>query len=347
MSARACFAVRALGVALLAQLLPSCWLLAWNPGKEIPEYTGVEEPSLVTRARGTLLWFDPGDDDRLGVLDVATGARSAVEIDRAPIGISGPDELGRVALLEPNSWWRSNHRLSVVSLRDGSQRTLLEGDRELYRYSSATIAPRGGRIAFVRRFDLGGYSYSAPELLLVDASSGAVAALPVDVPDDTQPRWFPDGQRLAYVELAADPLEGETWILDVASGVRTRLCRGRIFALSVDGSLALVRVADEATLVDATSGSTVRPGALAPLPAGYRTIVALLEPDLVIHHGAPPAGERQELVGAFGVQGGARYPIRLTDLDVDRSAVLVPKTSGWLVSFGSVELAHLETDESP
>lgn len=326
--------------ACLATCLSSCYWIFAGSGYPSPEFTGIEAPELAERARGTLVWIEEYRSDQLDALDLTTGARRSFELDGEPLAFSGPDGSGQVAFLESTGWWFTEHRIVVVSLRDGSARTILEGDRELSMHSQLEIAPRGGRIAFVRAFGLSGFRSTIQEILILDEHGAPPVVVPAQNPDWTRPRWFPDGRRLAYVEKPPGPLDGETWNFDVESGTRTFLAKGRIDALSPDGTAALIATwPKRLRVVDTATGAVLEDDVFIPGPLldGRGWAIALLAPNLVIHAGGPPRGEEQELVRSF-VAPGACYPIRETDLESDRSAILVPKTWNWRMSYGEFEL---------
>lgn len=314
-------------LALVASfVLTSCFpYLGPAYGPDLPEVSGPESPEILGEARGTIVWVDRWDDDeRLHVRDLRSGRQRAIELVGDPVGVSGPDADGNVAFLESSSWWTEEHRIVLVSLREGSSRTVLEGEGALHRGCEVSLAPRGGRIAFVRHVQEDSSRGSRPEFLLLESGRTTTIELEPGRTVATTPRWFPDARRLAFAERLG--WSWTTWILDVETNARTRLGDGRIRALSEDGTTAFLEGEDSLRIVDVTTGNALDDEVFLEGPFdGPGSVEALVGDRLVIHAGLPQRGAEQKQI-LTQVMPGARYPLRLTEWSSGRSAVLISDT---------------------
>jgi dipeptidyl aminopeptidase/acylaminoacyl peptidase len=117
--------------------------------------------------------------------------------------------------------------------------------------SEPQIAPDGRSIAFVvTRANLKENRYDS-ELDLIDINSGATRPLTFERRGVTQPRWSPDGTRIAFLANATADKDAkrQIWVLPVAGGDARRLTDASLsvqqFAWSPDGSTFAFVTSDE------------------------------------------------------------------------------------------------------
>jgi dipeptidyl aminopeptidase/acylaminoacyl peptidase len=84
------------------------------------------------------------------------------------------------------------------------------------------IAPDGGKIAFVRRANDIMADKAISSIWLVDASSGEMTPVAAGPGSHSQPRWSPDGKRLAYVSTAEGGAP-QLYVRWMASGEAVRI----------------------------------------------------------------------------------------------------------------------------
>lgn len=287
-----------------------------------------ETPGIARRISGTLLVTQPVG----GILGVPlpTGREFPVRTpndNRCPVySISGPDSTARVAYLETCA---SSYRLKLGTL-DGSadqeifarEGTLEQGVMALGAGRCLALSRMGGRLAFLSQ--LRGRQLDEPaaflyvgrlELWSVEEKAGGDSEI---TGLDAGLSWFPDGRRLAYVELVPRdqirPSVGGTYadgslakwaavpvvyILDTETRVRTFLHPGWKPVVSSDGKTVLVSDFNGRwRLVDVRSGSSIP----ARWPAAWGDAIALLDSEIVLYWGAPRSGiwARYTFLGSMG-----------------------------------------------
>src|SRR5882672_7761574 len=150
-------------------------------GQPLPTIDGPEEPALLEGTSGTLIALDREDLEPIQVVSLPGLTQRKVRIDDEPYAISGPDEDGRLVYLVLDDWKglhrRPTYVLHVVSLADGKDTLLLERPGDLTGGTSISLAPRGGRVALLRSFNLGGFRSTVPQLEVIDLSTGATTAV--------------------------------------------------------------------------------------------------------------------------------------------------------------------------
>src|SRR3954452_12021567 len=105
---------------------------------------------------------------------------------------------------------------------DGPSRTF-QG-RDIFGLRTAgdpQVRPDGGAIAYVRTTQEIMIDNGRPSIWLVDPATGAQSPLVVDDNANMNPRWSPDGQRLAYV--VAGPGGAQLYVRWMASGRSARV----------------------------------------------------------------------------------------------------------------------------
>ena len=187
------------------------------PGARAPARVQDALPDLPEGVKGTVLF---AESDLVAVSLPKLGESVAWKRASDPNihSVGGPDRQGRVAIVV-NEMMAKRHWLIVRDLKSGSETLLFKrpgdalwGDiaRDI-RYVSETVAisPTGGKVAL--GVNLGDFQIENPpalvgygQLEIWDIAAKTSRKLGFDVAD-TGFGWFPDGKRLAVVELV-DPL---------------------------------------------------------------------------------------------------------------------------------------------
>src|SRR5690349_10275589 len=92
---------------------------------------------------------------------------------------------------------------ALAAAADGPSRTF--ESRDLFSLEAASdtqISPDGSRIAYVRRSGDIMTDRMRPTIWLVDSRTGQQSPLAAGPGSHSQPRWSPDGRRLAYISTA-------------------------------------------------------------------------------------------------------------------------------------------------
>lgn len=331
---------RVLSAALLV-LLPACF---GSPGIPLPTIDGPEDPSLISRARGTFVWVDPlGNDRRLQILDLPSGRRSELELRSKPIQVAGPDRDGRVVYVERVLKPEARFMLSVVSLRGGSESPVHEQASEILMGDDVrvSLAPTGGRVALVVQLHLGAYQFAEPALFVIDVASKQ--SRPIEgLFAMHRPCWFPDGRRVAVVEKDENDGSFVTSILDVVSDERVRVGSGVVRAISGDGASLFLSDEGRVLRVETSNGAVlVDPVSIPGLyePGRVRDpLVADAGDGVMLYESLPTTGVEQELVRGFMAEGSAMWPLKLCDTDSHAFATVVPHLHYFSpISYGRID----------
>ena len=327
---------------------------------------GPETPGLASRLAGWLVtdrpvggivaFAVPGREQR-----IVRGAGQSVGVVHS---LAGPDEEGRVAYFE-NRPGDGQHALKLIGI-DGSRDQVVftrpgEAFFEFAVGSSLALSPRGGRIAFVgklSRFETNRPSFPLRVGMLEIWDAARKSGRPFDLLVlDRRISWFPDGRRLAFVELvpsakailpsnsAADQFGASfrNWeavpmvrVLDSDTDRRSTLHAGWDPVVSTDGKSVLLRDAENHwRRVDVETGLSepVR------WPGDAGGALALTAEGLVVYWGLPTTGTASEYTRTYSAAVGPRAmkTIKVAELSSQRFQTLLPSLDPRReLSFGSV-----------
>ncbi len=232
-------------------------------------------------------------------------------------GLSGPDQQGRIVFLEDHHFVQrqERHLLRAITSQGQEATVIFSGPGNVLWDDAVSqriaLAAIGGNVACITK--LQPVEMRNPDTFLQcgkleiwNIATQAQYVIAVTALDEGL-SWFPDGKRLAYVELvsnnARDPgtqnfkdfgKDFKAWakvpvtiILDTSTGKKSRLHLGWNPVVSSDGKCVLVEDLDwERRLIDLTTGKSqpVR------WPGAYGPAIALIEGKYVVYWGLPTSG---------------------------------------------------------
>jgi hypothetical protein len=367
----------------LAGCLVAPLLLAGCAGGQqpLPTVDGPEAPELVQQVQGYVVMNGHGEDDVPDGLMVAVALpsrKSQVLIKSPPRNgadtptlhaLSGPDAEGRIAYVEDHFFVPTDkdrrHLLKVIRI-DGTNDTELfsrPGDAMWARHGeighALALSPTRGRVAFLsglQGVQMPGALLSAGSIEIWDIAKKAGHKADVTAVDDPL-SWFPDGKRLAYVELvppkemvkpASEPEDFgagfKGWekvpavhVLDTDTGKRTFLHLGWQPIVSSDGKSVLVQDFDNrlrlVTVADGKSQAV-------KLPGYWGRSLALLEGSRVLYWGLPTTGSPPRFTKYNSPLAGPKPmpSLKVADINSDKFHTVLPYLDPRdVISFGKVE----------
>ncbi len=286
--------------------------------------------------------------------------------------LAGPDAEGRVAYIEePYSEreGKERHQLKTIKLNGKEEEEIFSRPRDaLWSHAvgrSLALSPIGGRAALISDLQ-GDFQAGSLEIWDVVKKTGGkvgVTALEAGL------SWFPDGKRLAYVELVPRQMleknaidfrefgaEFKTWdevpcvfVYDADTGKKSFLHVGWQPVVSIDGKKVLVydgwQVKSTARLVNIADGKSKAvnwPGDT------WWGAVALLGGDMVLHRGLPTTGSPLRYTERNSPLSGSKpmLALKLAEINSKRFQTVTPYVDPrHVVSFGVFHTPDSEREE--
>lgn len=276
----------------------------------LPTLDGPEAEDQVSRVSGYIVMDRPVG----GMVALSLPDRKEVVLRPEGTGqgtvhsVSGPDGEGRIVYVE-NHMVEKFIRLKTMRIPGTDDTVIFErpGDA-LWQHviGSPALAPEGGLVAFVWNATPGYAPGITGPLEIWDLTTKRGRKTGVTAADEGL-AWFPDGQRLAFVELLREReaqliapgspefavdyrIKGGTPVismLDLTDGARTRVHIGIAPLVSPDGTAILMKdAAGRWWSLDLASGSAER----ASWPGDWRGPIAWIADDLLLYWGLPTSG---------------------------------------------------------
>jgi hypothetical protein len=344
-------------IALLLLILP---LLACSMTKPDPVKTvdGPEASDLASRVSGYVLMSEPVG----GIIGVKLPTLEKI-IVRAPdkgawpvIALGGPDTVGRIVFIEQNVANKiDDFTLKTIKV-DGSDEQLIlsRTGKNSPLGDDVALSVDGRQAAFVGNTEgvqLSKAYVEVGQLEIVDLTSKSPKQTGIKAYKG-RVSWFPDGERLAYLELIPkqqlepklladvekEDLYYKEWeqmpvvhILEVKTGKKTLLGIGDDPLVSPDGKSVLV---DGYRLIEVASG------AWKPVrwPGKRGAAFALLGADLLIYRAVPTTGSKPEYRGTSMGGWEQLLPLKLGDARTGKFLTLVPYTNQHTdITFGAIQ----------
>lgn len=373
---------------LSLRILSVCLLASMGMGagrKPLPTVPGPESTALASKAAGIIITEQHSDH---GLTELALfHLPSLKKITLTPMtdgsaqiitGVSGPDENGRIAYIHAtvgkHYYLMGKHYLKTMNI-DGTKDQIVfqhPGGFSDTGIGDLVLAPQGGLIAFLNKgrmhthFQNGVQMKNPPVYLTLgtleiwDVNRKNALEIPAIKAVSTWSSppflsWFPDGKKLAYVELV--PKEQATlshvdldefvkafpgWdrvpvitVLDLATGKKEVIHSGLAPVVSFDEKEILVQYTNQwMMLVDVANKEARRVN----LPGTYSFAVAIPKHNLLLYWGFPTEGAASAYspYGSFKA-GMQMVNLKLADLETGRfQTVVYPIDPRHSVSFGAL-----------
>ncbi len=278
---------------------------------------------MIARATGCVVFDNPvAGISAIGLRNLKEATVRAPNPARDALhSVAGPDADGWVVFVDFNMDTKT-HSMRAMKM-DGT------GEVEIFDrpgdalwdnpMSTPVLAPRGGNVAFltqpVKRF--------APPIV-----SGPIDVWNIQTKTEHSTdviamnrglSWFPDGKRLAYVQQG----EPETiYVLDVETGERKLLRKGRFAMVSTDGESLLVNTAEGNFDVDLKTGESRK----VDWPGKWGGPIAFIGKNLILYWGLPTTGSSPEVTENNSPLVGPKPmgTLKLADLSSRRFQTVVP-----------------------
>jgi hypothetical protein len=339
--------------------------------EKLPTVTGPESTTLVSKVSGTIVTEENSDSGvtRLAILhlpELKKTSLTPVTVGSGQIitDVSGPDENATIAYVHATL---DKHFLKTIRVDGADDEIIFErsGGFADTGLQDLAMAPKGGRVAFLTNKGIqDGVQLKNPSAYLTigflevwDTRKREALKIPsiraVSTWSTPFLAWFPDGERLAYVDLVskdqvelpgAELAEFTTaypgWervpvvtVLDTRTGTKSAIHSGFAPVVSSDGKQVLVQFSNDwMMMVDAV---TRRPRAVR-LPGAYSFAFAVPAQNLFLYWGLPTQGTPPAYSPYGSFRAGLQMvSIKLADSDTGKfQSIVYPVDPRHSASFG-------------
>lgn len=317
----------------------------------LPTVSGPESKTIVSKVSGVIITSEQSGHGltKLAILRLPSLKRCSLTpstegSDQIIDGLSGPDETGTIVYIHATL---DKHYLKTIKLDGTKDQIIFERPGGFARtgVEDLALAPTGGHVAFLITGALSnGVQMQNPSTYLTmgaleiwDINKKSALNLPPIAAVSTWSTpflsWFPDGKKLAYVELVpkgqaslsradieAFARSYPGWdrvpvitVLDLQTGKREEIHSGFAPVVSADGTQILAQfTAQSMVVVDSMSKSShpIR------LPGAYAFALSIPKRNLFLYWGLPTAGAAtvHSPHGSFRA-GLQMVSLKLADLD--------------------------------
>ena len=296
---------------------------ARRPRPPLPTVDGPEAKDLITRATGCVVVDNPVAgitairvrDLKEVVVREPNPARDALH------SVAGPDTEGWVVFVDFNMGTKT-HSMKAIKMNGTDEQEIFDRPGDALwdnPMSTPVLAPLGGNVAFLTQ--------------PVKAFAPPIVSGPIEVwnihtktEHDTNVEalnhglsWFPDGKHLTYVQPGGPEM---VYVLDIESGERKLLHKGRYAIVSTDGASVLVNTEEGNFVVDVKTGESRK----IDWPGKWGAPVAFIGKDLLLYWGLPTTGAVAKVTENNSPLVGPKPmgTLKLADLSSGKFQTVVP-----------------------
>lgn len=351
---------------LIALILPACYM--GGPPPALPTIDGPEATDLLHDLKGFIM------------IDRPVGGIVAIELPtlkemiiRKPWGekekeykksihqFSGPDNKGRIVFLE-DQWKEKNFSFKVMDMNTKNEDEIFTRTGSMWTFQkenygeSLSLSPKGGLVAFAAN-NRGVQMENPPALLEV----GQLEIWNIDTKEKVQSGnikildnglcWFPDGKRLALVQLISKSELGDNFLKKLVEDSIYKPYKNwnKIPVVSIldlkDNSIRIIDIGiepvispkGESVLMRSTINQNfyklytlARDGSIPINFSGQSyQVFSFITEDIILYRGYPTAGTEQKWRHTSTGGGIRMFSLKIAQLNTNRFVTILPSIDRW------------------